>query len=85
MDLNNNERQKVSENISRIIRENDNVLIIPLCQICYSKKQTCGRKIRFKEAVHGVLDENSNRCINKSVHKKDNQLVIYEKDKTFIQ
>ena len=54
-DLNNDERQKLGENISRIISENDNVLILPICQSCYSKKQTCGRKIRFKEELYKVF------------------------------
>ena len=29
-DLNNDERQNLCENISKIIRENDNVLIVPV-------------------------------------------------------
>ncbi|MBQ8017292.1 MAG: CRISPR-associated endonuclease Cas2 [Methanobrevibacter sp.] len=54
-DLNNDERQELTENISEIIRENDNVLIMPVCQSCYSKKENCGRKIKFKEELYKVF------------------------------
>lgn len=54
-DLNNDERQELTENISRIIRENDNVLIISICQNCYSKKESSGRKIKFKEELYKVF------------------------------
>ena len=53
-DLNNDERQNLCENISKIIRENDNVLIIPICQSCYSKKEICGRKIKFRDELFRV-------------------------------
>ena len=53
-DLNNNERKELIENISNIIHENDNVLIIPLCQSCYSKKEICGRKIKFRDELFKV-------------------------------
>ena len=52
--LNNNERKDLCENISKIIRENDNVLIIPICQSCYSKKEICGRKIKFRDELFRV-------------------------------
>lgn len=52
--LENNERKNLCENISEIIRENDNVLIVPLCQSCYSKKEVCGREIKFKEDFYRV-------------------------------
>ena len=53
--LDNNERKELSENISKIIKDNDNVLIIPLCQSCYSKKEICGRKIKFQEELYKVF------------------------------
>ena len=53
-DLNNDERQNLCENISKIIRENDNVLIIPVCESCYSKKEICGRKIKFRDDLFRV-------------------------------
>ena len=52
--LNNDERKDLYENISKIIRENDNVLIIPICQSCYSKKEICGRKIKFRDELFRV-------------------------------
>ena len=52
--LNNDERKDLYENISKIIREYDNVLIIPICQSCYSKKEICGRKIKFRDELFRV-------------------------------
>ena len=54
-DLNNNERRELCENISEIIRENDNMLVIPVCQSCYSKKEICGRKVKFQEELYKVF------------------------------
>ena len=53
-DLKNDERKDLCNNISKIIRENDNVLIIPICQNCYSKKEICGRKIKFRDELFRV-------------------------------
>ncbi len=53
--LDNKERDKLNENISKIIKDTDNVLIIPLCQSCYSKKECCGRKIKFREELYKVF------------------------------
>ena len=53
-DLSNSERKDLSENISKIIRENDSVLIIPICENCYSKKLTAGREIKFKNDLYRV-------------------------------
>ncbi|WP_407380296.1 CRISPR-associated endonuclease Cas2 [Methanobrevibacter sp.] len=53
--LENNERKELSENISKIIKDYDNVLIIPLCQNCYSKKESSGRKIIFQEELYKVF------------------------------
>lgn len=54
-ELNNNERKNLIENISEIIRESDNMLMIPICQSCYSKKEVCGRKIKFREELFKVF------------------------------
>lgn len=53
-DLSNGERQDLSENISKITRENDSVLIVPICENCYAKKQTSGREIKFKNDLYRV-------------------------------
>ncbi len=53
-DLSNGERKDLSENISKITRQNDSVLIIPICENCYAKKQISGREIRFKNDLYRV-------------------------------
>ena len=55
-DLNNDERKNLCENISKIIQEKDNVLIIPVCESCYSKKEICGRKIKFRDDLFRIND-----------------------------
>lgn len=54
-DLDNNERKDLCENIRSIIRDSDNVLIMPICQRCYAKKEGCGRKIKFREELYKVF------------------------------
>ena len=44
-ELENNEREMMAESIDEIIRENDSLLIIPICKNCYLKKDCCGREI----------------------------------------
>lgn len=53
-DLSNCERNDLSENISQITRENDSMLIIPICEKCYAKKQTSGREIKFQNDLYRV-------------------------------
>ncbi|WP_303739385.1 CRISPR-associated endonuclease Cas2 [Methanobrevibacter thaueri] len=53
-DLSNGERKDLSEYISGITRENDSVLIIPICENCYAKKQTAGQEIKFKNDLYRV-------------------------------
>ena len=53
-DLSNGERKDFSENILKITRENDSVLIIPICENCYSKKLISGREIKFKNDLYRV-------------------------------
>ena len=47
-ELNKIEQKTLVKSINKIIKEHDSVLIIPICQNCYSKKETCGREIKFK-------------------------------------
>lgn len=51
-DLDNNERKELCENISEAIRDNDSAILIPICQSCYSKKEVCGREIKFSEELY---------------------------------
>lgn len=53
-DLDNDERKCLSKNISEIIRENDSAVIIPVCQNCYSKKEICGREVKFSDELYRV-------------------------------
>lgn len=53
-DLDNNERKELSEKISEIIRQTDSVLIIQICQNCYSKKINIGHIIQFRDELYRV-------------------------------
>lgn len=53
-ELDNNERKQLYENVSEIIKENDSFLIFPICQNCFSKKDFCGREIKFKNDLFRV-------------------------------
>ena len=53
-ELENNEREMMVRKIDEIIKENDSILIIPICQNCYSKKEICGRRIKFKSDLYRV-------------------------------
>ncbi len=53
-DMENSERKTLVKNINEIIKENDSVLIIPICQNCFSKKEICGREIQFKKELYRV-------------------------------
>ncbi|SEL22617.1 CRISPR-associated protein, Cas2 family [Methanobrevibacter gottschalkii] len=48
------EQNLLVKSINEIIKENDSVLITPICQNCYSKKETCGREIKFKNDLFRV-------------------------------
>ena len=52
--LDNSERKELCEKISEIIRQTDSVLIIPICQNCYSKKISIGRIIQFRDELYRV-------------------------------
>ena len=53
-ELENSEREMLVKSIDEIIKEKDSVLIIPICQNCYSKKEICGREIKFKSDLYRV-------------------------------
>ena len=53
-ELDNNERKIIVKNINEIIRDSDSILIIPICQNCFSKKEYCGREIKFKNDLFRV-------------------------------
>lgn len=78
-ELDNNERNSLKESIDNVIKEYDSVLILPVCQNCYLKKESCGREIKFdNELFRVVLMKLIIDGYNKSIHKKDNQLAIHE-------
>ena len=37
------------------IREKDSLIILPICDKCYSKKETFGREINFIENLYRVF------------------------------
>lgn len=53
-ELENNEREMLVKNIDETVKETDSVLIIPICQNCYLKKDSCGRKLKFKNDLYRV-------------------------------
>ena len=53
-DLENGERETLAENISKIVKKTDSVLIVPICQSCFSKKEKCGREIKFDNDLYRV-------------------------------
>lgn len=53
-EMNNNERENMAKNINYIIRETDNVLMMPICKNCYEKKVSIGREIKFRDELYRV-------------------------------
>ncbi len=53
-ELDNNECSQMLKNINEIIKENDSFITFPICQKCFSKKETCGREIKFKNDLFRV-------------------------------
>lgn len=53
-ELENKEREMLVKNIDEIIKDEDSILIIPICQNCYFKKEFCGREIKFKNDLYRV-------------------------------
>lgn len=53
--LDNTELTDFKNNISQTIKENDSILILPVCEKCYSKKENFGREIKFKEDLYRVF------------------------------
>jgi len=48
-DMTNDEREELCEKIKSEINKKDSVLVLPLCQKCFSKKQAIGHEIKFSE------------------------------------
>lgn len=53
--LDNLELGDLKNQIKLVIRQKDSVLIFPLCEKCYSKKENLGRKIKFQEDFYRVF------------------------------
>ena len=53
-DLENGEREILLENISKIVKKTDSVMIVPICQKCFSKMEKCGREIKFDNDLYRV-------------------------------
>ena len=54
-ELDKNERHDVVGDINEKIKEKDSVLLIPICQSCYTKKEICGREIKFENELYKVF------------------------------
>lgn len=52
--LNKNEQEILVKNINDIVKEYDSIIIAPICKNCYSKKEICGRKIKFNDDLFRV-------------------------------
>ena len=53
-ELDNSERETLVKNICEIIKDEDSILIIPICKNCFSKKDSIGREIKFKNDLFRV-------------------------------
>ena len=53
-ELDNNERETIAKNIKEIVKANDSILMIPVCQNCFSKKDYCGREMKFRDDYYRV-------------------------------
>lgn len=53
-ELENSEREQLEKNINEIIRQNDSLVIFPICQNCFSKMGLSGHKIKFKSDFYRV-------------------------------
>ena len=53
-EMENGEHEMLVKDINEIIKQDDSVLIIPICKNCYSKKECCGREIKFKNDLYRV-------------------------------
>ncbi|MFM5883661.1 CRISPR-associated endonuclease Cas2 [Methanobrevibacter gottschalkii] len=53
-EMDNKEQNNLVEKINAIIKDYDSVLIMPICQNCYLKKETCGREIKFQNDLYRV-------------------------------
>ncbi|MGN0176438.1 MAG: CRISPR-associated endonuclease Cas2 [Methanobrevibacter sp.] len=53
--LNNTDLTIFKKEIELEIRRKDSLLILPICDSCYSKKETFGREINFSENLYRVF------------------------------
>ncbi|WP_406535090.1 CRISPR-associated endonuclease Cas2 [Methanobrevibacter sp.] len=53
--LSNEDLSIFKKEIELTIREKDSILILPICDKCYSKKETFGREINFSENLYRVF------------------------------
>lgn len=53
--LNSMELTIFKKEIELVIRQKDSLLILPVCDKCYSKKETFGREINFTEDLYRVF------------------------------
>ncbi len=53
--LNNLEINDIKDNISNNINNKDTLIIFPICDMCYSKKESFGGEIKFREDLYRVF------------------------------
>lgn len=49
------ELNELKIDINGIIKENDSILLIPICKSCYAKKEVLGRQIKFEEDLYRIF------------------------------
>ena len=59
MDLENGEREKLIEKISKIVKQTYSVMIVPISQSCFQKKEKCCHQIKFDMFKVNVLSGNT--------------------------
>lgn len=53
--LDKTELDEIKNEFSKKINQKESVLVIPLCETCYSKKEIFGKTIKFKEDLYRVF------------------------------
>ncbi len=53
--LNKVEFAELKSKINEIIKEKDSLIIFPLCNSCYMKKEAYGREINFEKEYYKIL------------------------------
>lgn len=54
-EIENNQFNNICDEIMENIKENDSIIIIPLCKSCYGKLNLFGRNIRFEEDLYRIF------------------------------